>query len=383
MNRESPDLHAWLKVIQATQAELRELLLFGELSPSLRLYASTIKAFLNYDVEALESCVTEAAAHTHAFQALPLLIRIRRDLRLRQIDAKSVEELTHVAATFDFLRGEALFVAAMGYESILDHARAKALYREASALFRNVGADRKAVKSALNCVVSESRLFSEKKLMADYHFLYKEAKRVGEFGTAGVCLLNISREYQKLGAFSAALKYCNRALALHQKELGTITYFLTLAHRCHLLFQLDRRHEALLDHEQCQNCEFPQVQAALQVVEKLISGEQGQVRDIPVESGLEKHLTPTWKERLLGIQSETRRPELGALENKVIELLSEKPSEKWELMDALYGTALSADTREARLKALIFRLRKKRPGLILFKDGKYLISDGVFLSDSA
>jgi hypothetical protein len=47
----------------------------------------------------------------------------------------------------------------------------------------------------------------------------------------------------------------------------------------------------------------------------------------------------------------------------------------------MYGTRLSLDVTENRLKNLLNRIRKKRPDLIVFEDGKYRIVDPGFLDE--
>ena len=52
-----------------------------------------------------------------------------------------------------------------------------------------------------------------------------------------------------MGATYAALKYCTQALELAQKNFGSLHHYLCLAHRAHLLCELKRNAEALLDFE--------------------------------------------------------------------------------------------------------------------------------------
>ena len=62
---------------------------------------------------------------------------------------------------------------------------------------------------------------------------------------------------------------------------------------------------------------------------------------------------------------------LGRLEEKLIGLLAQKPQDKFLLISELYGTDLPISSTEPRLKNIIYRMRKRFPDLIQFRNGSY------------
>ncbi|MNL58796.1 hypothetical protein D3C87_1824650 [compost metagenome] len=70
------------------------------------------------------------------------------------------------------------------------------------------------------------------------------------------------------------------------------------------------------------------------------------------------------------------------MEDRLVCLVSCRPRDKFEIIDDLYGEKIDFDAAENRLKNLLNRLRKKRPGLIQLIDGRYHIVDGEALEVS-
>jgi tetratricopeptide (TPR) repeat protein len=225
----------------------------------------------------------------------------------------------------------------------------------------------------MNVLVCESHVHPERNLFARYHDLYRRAQRRGvrELIVATTCLLNISREYQRAGAYMVALKYCNRALQFFELQMGELNYFLTLAHRAHLLCELGRRAEARLDYEAAKLGNFKEVEAALEMIEPLLNGETPK----PSENSA---LLPTWRERSLELRSEAR-PKLSALEEKLIGFLSSGPQDRIDILEAIYGSNLDYETKLNRFKSLLGTLRKKYPNFVHCEQGKYRLADELLV----
>jgi hypothetical protein len=90
-----------------------------------------------------------------------------------------------------------------------------------------------------------------------------------------------------------------------------------------------------------------------------------------------KDAHPTWLERLA--EGKNSEEPLSDLEDRLLVLLSCKPRDKYYLIQDLYGEKIDFVAAENRLKNIISRLRKKRPGKILFTDGYYSLVDGTQL----
>ena len=59
-----------------------------------------------------------------------------------------------------------------------------------------------------------------------------------------------------------------------KKDFGSLHYYLALAHRAHLLIDLNQVREAQLLVQQLRVSNFPEVKAAVEVIESIISEAQ-------------------------------------------------------------------------------------------------------------
>lgn len=362
--------------IRILEGSLHQLLdMRGKTIPSaeLQAYYDVMTAYLRNDLVRLQT-----AAHYVDSKSYPLLSRIsilRFQIRDRSVCETTIKQIIDLAESESDWRAEAYFVCAMAYTHIERHDLAKGLFLSASNCFEEMGAKRKAVKSLLNHLVAESNVNPERKLIVDYHHLAERAKAVGEFGMAGLAFLNISREYHLIGACEIALEYCNRAMELQHNDVGTVHHYLCVVHRAHVLFDLDRNEEATLDLQAASISDFPEVVAAVQALKEIVLARNS------VDKDLESNLIPNWRERLEGFRDGNGALDrLTKLENKVVNLLSKRSFTKFELIERIYGTCHDFEAAENRLKVLLSRLRKKRPGLLVFEKSKYKIADRVFLT---
>src|SRR5690606_19354756 len=143
-------------------------------------------------------------------------------------------------------RAEAIFVLAMYHEVNGDDEAARRRYLEAQRAFHRLGGRRKAAKAYHNAIAAESRIRPERRLIYEYGEACRLARAAGDFGTAGTALLNLSREYELMGALRTALKTVNRAVALlGEHQFGSYQYYLAIGHRCQLHVALDRQGQAV------------------------------------------------------------------------------------------------------------------------------------------
>ncbi|MCB0413973.1 MAG: helix-turn-helix domain-containing protein [Bdellovibrionales bacterium] len=263
-------------------------------------------------------------------------------------------------------QAEGLFVAAQCLASVEINKKAGELYKKANLLFSRENCVHKSVKSLLNHLACVSRFDPEISLISDYYYLAKKAKKCGEQVVVGICLLNISREYQLLGAKETALDYVNESIQSLEADYGSKNYYLAIAHRAHLYIELERFNEAKRDYDLLISAKHPAMEESIKVIDKLM-GEQSQPK---IEI-----LSTSWRERLLRSEIEKAKAKLTVFESKLVELLVEQPRKKEDLVTLLYGNQVDYLSANNRFKVLLSRLRKKRPNLIVSSNGRYQVSD--------
>ncbi len=340
-------------------------------------YAQAILHFLRGELEELKSLTDSVtilfAGHPEA-ELLHLACRLRELIRARQANPELIAQAERAleASSSENLkwRGEIAILIATVCTVFDEYQRAMEFYTRAVTAFEKQGCMRKALRARMNVLVCESHLHPDRNLFARYHDLYRRSLRKGqrELIVATTCLLNISREYQRAGAYLIALKYCTRALNLFELQMGEMNYFLTLAHRAHLLCDLGRTSEARIDFEAAKLGNFKEVEAALQVIEPLLHGSRPQ-------DTTSSDLIPTWRERIES-SGQTR---LSVLEEKLIAFLSSGPRDRVDILEEIYGSNLEYETKLNRFKSLLATLRKKLPTLVICEEGKYRLADEILI----
>jgi tetratricopeptide (TPR) repeat protein len=343
------------------------------------LYGQVIVHFLRGEAEEMKAKIQQIPTIFAGHPELEMLLtacKLREQIRLRIYDSEALKKALSLSDLPGRWQGELLILQATAMTLFNDYEKAMNFYGRSADSFQAQGCVRKALRARMNVLVCESHLYPNRNFFARYHDLYKAAlkKPHRELIVATTCLLNISREYQRAGAPMAALKYCNHALALFERQMGELNYFLTLAHRAHLLCEMGRREEARIDFEAARLGQFKEVEAALQVVESLLKGEKASVQD-------SESLLPTWKERMgeAGAGINEKAVKLSASEEKLIQYLSQGPSERIDIIETLYGALLDHETKLNRFKSLLGTLRKKFPNLVLCENGKYRLADEILI----
>jgi tetratricopeptide (TPR) repeat protein len=337
-------------------------------NPAERCYAEALLAYLSGDLARLTRIrhqLTEAieTETSKDFDLMKQIVDLRSDIRLRTIKDLELEKLRLQLESSPFdpaWKGEGYFVLGLAYDLIANYQASQQSYLNSSRLLHKAGVAKKALKAEFNALVATSRQWPESMLIPQYHSLSRRALEHNETSLSGLCQLNISREYQKIGALGFAFKLAQSALDQLQKDIGTLPYYLALAHRAHLLSQLGRTNEARMDYEEARAAPFAEVHEAL----KWLKEPQAIVDT--------SHLTPTWCER---IAEEEEAVALGDLEQRLLHLLGEGPKTTHDLVESLYGVELPIDSTLQRLKNLIYRTRRKLPGLIISFENKYVLND--------
>jgi tetratricopeptide (TPR) repeat protein len=323
--------------------------------------------YLQGDLPALQN----ASASCPNKSVWETLSRMRVDIRSRTITIARLELYLAklVERTSDpLILGEGYFILGYSCYSIHEHGRAIEFYRLAIPLLERGGALKKALKAQQNvlaCETCQNPLF---KAIPAYHALYLRALEIDDHVSAALCFMNISREYQKLGAINSAITAINHTIDLLAKDFGVIHFYLALAHRAHLLIQLGFHQAAFSDIEKCMTCDFPEAREAVLVLEKI-----DRIDSRPPNKEV---LNPTWRARAENFYAELNKPvKFHELEEKVLFALRRGPLNKHDLITELYGEKISFESADNRFKNLLARIRKKSPHLLKFENGQYSIQD--------
>jgi hypothetical protein len=277
---------------------------------------------------------------------------------------------------------EAHFVLGLACEIRKEETACKDHNRLAVTKLELIGAKKKSLKALHNYLAAETRINPERMLLADYHSLYRRARKLDRV-VAGLALNSIARQYQYAGAPLAALKYANRAIHFLQRDTGTFHYYMTLLNRAHILIDLGRLPEARVDADQTRVAGFKEVVEGLKLVELRLAEKTGLIESeyaqVLKNSMQLNEMEVSSRERFMAHQTGSELEPLTALESKLIQLLSDGRKTKFDLIDRLYESSIDFESREARFKNVLARLKKKRPGLIVLDEGYYRISEPTCL----
>lgn len=356
-----------MRVLEASLDELRDSSLWQDLAPEAQDLRRMQIAFLKGDLEDLDRLRLEIQSKTGENQAALLsLLELKRALRQGGAGPMAASPKIEVGG---ILGAESLFILGRILEGQGKFRESQDSYRLATEAFRKSGSERRALRSIFNTIVAESKIDPHQKyLIEDYQFVVKKAEALGDLALAGAAHLNTSREYQRMGAREASLRYVQLAIDLMRGDTGSSVYVQAVAHRAHLFFELGRLFEFRADLQEVRISRIREAQDAVRFLETLEEGPSEEAREIN---------TPTWSERALEHGRINEDVALSPQELKVIEILGQGPIGRIDLMIKIFGADQSSEISENRLKSLLGRLRKKRPDLIVFADGKYSLNDLV------
>lgn len=365
----------WPTLLQLSLTEHLETLRLLKLESASRpeeaaqeTYVSFMIAFFRLDLERMKLILAKSEQSDSMTpewlkRLFQLRVMIREDVQpepLRQFE-KTFNELP----TEDYQRGEILYSLGVAYHALKLYSEAEDRFLQASALLEKAGADKKSLRALMSSLASYSCVNPQSRLFFEYSTLCRKALRISDYQTAGTCLVNISREYQRLNLLQAALEVIEEAGRLFEEHaLGSREHALAIVQRAHLLFQLKRTREATRELEVATMNRHPEVQSAVRCL-----AEMFQVEDRAENSN---QILPTWQERQ---EEEPEKKSLGRLETLVMELISQSPKTRNELVEKVYGSSIESDYTHARIKNILARIRKRFPGLIYFDGEKYFVTD--------
>jgi tetratricopeptide (TPR) repeat protein len=382
-----------VSIIDAPLDELLDLQMYFDEQTPVGVYVNLVIAYLQSDINRVRSLIQklEKLEFSEELKTVLVVSQLRLNIRTHVEDEFLLKKCKRYAKRDDWWSGELLMVIANYYFYSKNYLKAKKYYQLAYQSLNKHHCYRKAALAYLNYVASESNINPEKKLMADYQFLYRKAVKVKANRVAGICLYHLSCESQKLGAFISSLKYCEEAEEYLTESMGTLQWYLVRSHKCFLLYKLMRTKEADLIYEELLLCDIPEIKDATKVI-NLLREESFEMGD---KTQISLKLTPSWRLRLKEIKEEEKTPKkkkvnnvlsmptkLSELEDRLISFLVEKPREKAEIIDHLYGDRIDYENLDQRFRTLLSRLRKKLPKLIIFTtEKKYAIADEIFLKE--
>lgn len=338
--------------------------------PAIKAYLSALIAFFEGDEPRLVQILSFVETQNYPECSIVAgLISARIILFRREYSESAVIRLLSIANKQTDWNGEAKYLLATLYFDQGRFHEAEPLYLSAHETLLAIGANKKALNCMASAVAARSWIFPKNTLFAEYWNLYREARRIRYSYVAGSALINLSREFQKLGALGSALRFGIRAIAACKRDIGGISHFSALTHYCDLLIDAGRTYEAELILDYCLAAEFPAVQSSTEIL-------RAKLKSQPLIQCDSKKLTPIWKEKLLDIIKSDRRPALAPLEDMLLAFIAEHPRTRKELREFLYGRVMPVEVADARLKSVLERVRRKYPGLVTYaeRDGIYILS---------
>jgi tetratricopeptide (TPR) repeat protein len=345
------------------------------------VYRDVIFAFQTSDLRALEGLLSELDAapmdHRASAEFLKKLTDVRLAIRKRALLPEILEALESTKATSEIWEGERAFVLAMAHENRSELPQARDRYLRASELLTKARVHRKALKALMNHVAIESWIDpDDKRLIADFSQVLGRALRLRDRAIAGIAILNISWEWERLGALEVALRYARHAVRFLERDFGSLNFHHGLVHRAHLYYRMGRLPEMEADLTLAESSKSAEIQSALRFLRTLANEKP--TRILLEEFQKDPQLTPAWQERLswqLNPEKLSGDRLLSSLESKLISLVSLKPRTSRELLSQLYSGEVGAESARQRLDQLLLRLRKKVPGIILLREGHYHLHD--------
>ena len=350
-------------------------------TPWIHAYADVLISYLQGDLETLEKQVSEFPTDDNG--SIPKkMAAMRLLIRRRSISTEDYHRFKE--CIISPWEGEMNFICGLASEVMGDELEAKNRYESASLAFEAEGVLRKAMKSSFNALACETRHRPQKKYFAQYNHFIRRAKKLRTYSVVGIAYLNISREYQRMGAHLAAIRYATLSIGYLMKyDFASLDYYTALVHRAHVWIDLGRPENARMDAEMAAAADFEEIRGALTILNALHDPATEILHDRSLHPGWRERKRETHRRLKKKTEDQPRRATLsGQLEDRLVMLLKNGPRDKFELMDGLYGNLLSVEVRENRLKNLLNRIRKKSPGLVHLWNGRYEISDHLNLKQA-
>jgi hypothetical protein len=355
-----------------------------DLPHPVRMYAQAVSYFMSGDNERLGMLDRDVEHQLVSVDSkmksdLRSLISFRLKIRLHSVTVESLQKIQQLSFE-DVLDAEKYFLLGRAWESLGDDVQGAPCSMQAAAIYKRCLCPKKALRAFYNSIVADSRVFPYKNFISEYQAVIEMSKQVKDMAFAGMAMTMLSREYQIVGLFEKALATVEEGLQSLESERGSLHFFYALLQKAHLILENGKTDHAKNILLETQMASFPEIHATKRFLECLMDPGKIWSRED------EKHLVPSWRERLpqiigrnLKVES-NQTIEVTMLEERLLKTLWSGPVAKWDLIEKIYPNESDALALENRFKNLVARVRKKFPGVLQFHDGQYFVESKSSLS---
>ena len=332
-------------------------------------YVQVMVAFNRFDPRSIIHLIsrrkTQNQSRTFAECLAQMRLLVRQESK-NLSETLGLHEMAISLTKFDSAIAESYFILGTASFAAKDYLLAETFFKSSSVFFYKGGAFKKSLRASFTALAAFSCHAPEARLFYEYRGIAEQALAIEEYLTAATAYINISREFQILRALTTALDYADQSIQLFEKfERGSREHGLALAHRADIYFEMNMKIQGQNNLLMALTIGHREVQSACQV---LLTRESIDLTALP-----SNEILPTWQERRDEIPPE--KVVLSHLDSKLVEILSQRPQGKIELMSQLYGDIISFESRDGRFKNLLARLRNRCPQLIYLRDQKYHLAE--------
>ena len=344
----------FLRIIEASLEELRNMNLLGEIQDkNLEIYAVILESYLCSEQDKLEQTLLKLEVQ----HPLYVISNLRLENLKKDLQIETLSKVSTIVALENTYSGEAAFTLGRAYLRIFENEQAKKFFQKAYKCLEAQNAKKKAIKAFQNLIISETRINPKKKYIEQYEFLAQKAKEVSEFAVEAISYHNISKELMFYNANELALTYAHKAVKALSHERGSLHFFEAILNRAHAYIKLGKYDEAYEDYQLSLTSRHPQIMEAQDAI-KLMLEDKNQ------EDNSFKHIEPSWRDKLKRHNHKVKiKPT--KVESKLIDFIKSGPKSKVEIIDLLYGKESNWESSQNNLRVLLYRFRKKFPGLLV------------------
>lgn len=330
------------------------------------LYAKIMNAYFQSDLETLIILLNKTGSLRELspfHEDIHNLTKLRSHLKT----TNNLEEIEKVTAPkLDFFSCEYSFIKGFSASRRADHLTAKKYFLKAYKQYAKVGTKKKSILALQNYVSAETHLNPTKRMIPERQMLLKKSLEVNAKGVAGLASLDLSLEYEEIGATQMAIDFARQATRLLESHTETYQHGCALIHHARICYKYQLKTEAQKSYSLLKTYAISEIKEQLKGLDYIIEGVSS------TDKFQELGTTPWWQ---LHLQKNGHKTKLGKLPEKLIELLSHGPMNKEQIIEELYGNNMDYLSLENRFNVLLSRLRKKIPELIILQDdGLYALN---------
>jgi len=330
------------------------------------LYAKIMNAYFQSDLETLINLLNKTGS-LRELSSFHEDIHNLTQLRYYLKTTNNLEEIEKVTAPkLDFFSCEYSFIKGFSASRRADHMTAKKCFLNAYKQYAKIGAKKKSILSLQNYVSAETHLNPTKRMIPERQMLLKKSLEVNAKAVAGLASLDLSLEYEEIGATQMAIDFARQAIRLLESHTETYQHGCALIHHARICYKYQLKTEAQKSYSLLKTYAICEIKEQLKGLDYIIEGVNS------TDKFQELGTTPWWQ---LHLQKNGHKTKLGKLPEKLIELLSHGPMNKEQIIEELYGSNMDYLSLENRFNVLLSRLRKKIPELIILQDdGLYALN---------